>query len=71
MSADPEPRIDAQADYGKGSGYFVRLGLRPSDIETPRAGDDWAFVALDADEAEVLGHRLIEMAERTRQNASR
>lgn len=63
--------MDAQADYGKASGYFVRLDLRPSDIETPRVGSDWAFVALDAEEAEVLGRRLLEMAEQTRRNASR
>ena len=63
--------MDAQADYGKASGYFVRLDLRPSDIETPRVGSDWGFVALDAEEAETLGRRLIDMAERTRQNAAR
>jgi hypothetical protein len=66
-----EPRVDAQADFGKASGYFVRLDLRPSDTETLHAGDDWAFIALDAEEAEVLGRRLIEMAQRTRENTSR
>ena len=68
---EPEARMDAQADYGKATGYFVRLDLRPSDIETPHVGSDWAFIALEAEEAEALGHRLIDAAGKTRRNTSR
>ena len=61
--------MDAQADYGNASGYFVRIDVRRRDIED--GGNEWAFVALDADEAEALGRRLIDMAEQTRRNAAR
>lgn len=55
VGVDEQPKVDANVDYGVISGYFVRL-----DVEEEGKS---AWVALSADDARSLAHRLLAQAE--------
>ncbi len=63
--------LDANVDYGHGSGFFVRV-----DVELPQAtlypgqrndGGPMGFLSLTAEEAESLATKLAEMSRRVRE----
>jgi hypothetical protein len=66
---DGEPRVTAEVDYGNVAGYFVRLDFSVADVEQGRPDGDWHYIALTPDEADALGKRLHETADRARTNS--